>query len=144
MSDSKSPDDPAHGLANGKSQFTITFQPFTAAHQAALAPNPALGIVRATLTRIGHRWHNAFNEVTIRKADDLFACAAQDGAFYDLVPKGAEITELTLELQFAESPEPHLVELKAQHGVMVQDPRDLERVLPFLVRRGFVLLNSSV
>lgn len=140
MSDLTSRADPAPGLASGN--FTITLQPFAAGRQAALAPDPALGIIKATLIKIGHRWHNAFNEVTIRMADDLFACAAQDGAVYDLLPKGVEITELTLEIQFAECPEPHLVKLKPPHGIILQHPHDLDRILSFLKRRGFLVTDS--
>ena len=141
MSDLTSRADPASGF--GYANFTLTLQPFTAGRQAALAPDPALGIVKATPIKICQRWHNALNEVIIRQADDLFACAAQDGSVYDLAPKGGELTELTLEIHFADCPEPHLVNLKPPRGLILQHPEDLERVLSFLKRRGFLVENSQ-
>ena len=105
---------------------------------AALAPEPSLGIVKVLLIQAGFRWHNAFNESTVRKADDLFACARQDGAYYDPIPKGAELTDVTLEFTLAGSPQPHSMKLEPPHGFVLEHPQDAERLTAFLRTRSFL------
>ena len=133
MSDSTSRPEPA----SGGGPFIVTLHPFTDSRQAALAPDPGVGVLTVKLVKIGQRWHNAFNEITIRQADDLFACAAQEGACYDLLPEGAEIIELTLEIQAAGVSEPLLVALKPPDGLSLQN-QELDRIVPFLKGRGFL------
>ena len=127
----------APALGHVAGPFLITLCPLLAHGQAALAPDLAAGVLKVALAQIVVSWHNAFNEITIRRADDLFACAARDGRFYDLIPKGAELVQATLNVQLAESPGPHLVNLTPPHTLAFQDAQDAARILPLLTRRGF-------
>jgi len=128
------PDPPAEP----RSKLIVTLAPLRENGPAALAPAPELGILQAVLVEQGLSWHNAFNELTIRAADDLFACAAQDGAWYDATPKGAELIEARIELYLTDATEPRWVELKPPNGLLLQCAQDRERVLRFLTARGFV------
>jgi hypothetical protein len=100
-----------------------------------LAPDPALGIAKVLWVKAGFRWHNAFNESTVRKADDLFACSLQDGGDDDPVPTGADLTAVTLEFYLAGGSDAHWVELTPPQCLVFQYPEDQERVLEFLKRR---------
>ena len=62
------------------------------------------------LCLVATRWHNAFNELTIRMADDLFACAAREGRNYDPFPKGGELVQVTLNVELVGSDRPHPVQ----------------------------------
>src|SRR5690349_13316542 len=86
---------PTSSPASGgeKIKFIFNLKPLLNDGPAALAPDPSLNIDKVVLVSTVHAWHNAFNESTVRRADDLFACAAQDGAYYDAIPKGAELAE---------------------------------------------------
>ena len=116
-----------------------TLEPLLAEGQAALALHPADTISGATLTATVVVWHNAFNEVTIRKADDLFACAAMNGHCYDPIPKGAELAQATLELQFTDKIGPSTIQILPPHTLNLRDPAEAPRVLAWLRRRGFCL-----
>jgi hypothetical protein len=129
---------PVPGGGPAELNFAVTLQPFTDLGPAALPADDALGIVRVTLTRVDQRWNNAFNEVTIRKAEDLFACAARDGACFEPAPKGAVLAEAALEIQFIELPEPHQVTLKPPHSLLVEHPADFARVVEYLSKNGFI------
>jgi hypothetical protein len=118
-------------------KLTLTLEPLRTDGQAALAPDTSAGIVYIALCKVVLLWHNAFNEVTIRQADDLFACAAKNGRFYDPIPKGADLAQATLDIQFAESPEPHTLDIIPPHSLTFQNPADAPRLLPLLARRGF-------
>jgi hypothetical protein len=115
----------------------LTLEPLRTDGPAALAPDFEAGILHIALSRVVLRWRNAFNEVTIREADDLFACAAQSGRYYDTIPKGALLAQATLDFRFADIPEPHSVEIAPPHTLKFQKPADAPRVLPLLARRGF-------
>ena len=111
----------------------ITLTPLASAGRAALARDPALGITAALLTRLEKRWHNAFNQVTVHRAYDLFACGD-----FNLIPKGAELVEAVLEIHLAGSAEPAIVLLKPPHLLRVQPPEQDSKVVAFLAARGFV------
>jgi hypothetical protein len=117
--------------------LTLTLDPLLSDGQAALAPDISAGITHIALRQVVVLWHNAFNEVTIRKADDLYACAAKEGKYYDPIPKGGDLIEATLDIQFAGLRGPHAVDITPPHTLKLQDPRDAPRILPLLARRGF-------
>ena len=137
MSDAKCRPEPAPGLA-GRA-FTLTLSPLSAPGRASLAPDPSLGISRVSLVELAKRWPNAFNQVTIRRADDLFACAELARAGCDALPQGAEAIEATLEFECAGAPEPRRVTLKPPRTLVLEPPGDNQWVLDFLVRRGFLV-----
>ena len=117
--------------------FLISLCPLLAHGQAALAPDLAAGVLKVALCQIVVAWHNAFNEITIRRADDLFACVTRDGRVYDLIPKGADLVQATLSVQLADSPGPHLINITPPRTLAFQNAQDAARLLPLLTRRGF-------
>lgn len=121
----------------GSLSLRVSLAPLLTHGQAALAPDLASGILKMVLSQIILLWHNAFNEVTIRRADDLFACAAREGRLDDPIPKGAELVQATFDVQFIDSPKPHAVNLAPPNSVTFQNPEDAPRLLPLLARRGF-------
>ena len=139
-----SPERTTSALASGGENFKFIFNllPLLSDGPASLAPEPGLNIDKVLLVTTVHAWHNAFNESTMRRADDLFACAAQDGAYYDTIPKGAELAEATFDFRFAGCDEPHLVEIKVPSTLILRHPEDAERVLEFLCRRKFATRQS--
>jgi hypothetical protein len=118
------------------SEIALTLHPLFDG-QAALAPFLRAGILNIALSKIVTAWHNAFNEVTTREADDLFACAVSDGKYYDPIPKGAELIQATFQVQFVDSPEPHAVDITPPHTLKLQHPDDAPRILLLLAQRGF-------
>ena len=135
MAASSIPSQPNNG--GSPEQHNLTLEPLRTEGQAALAPDVAAGIVSIVLSEIVVFWRNAFNEVTIRQADDLFACAARDGRYYDIIPKGAHLARATLDVQFAESPVPRAVKIVPPHTLIFQSPSDAPRIVALLARRGF-------
>ena len=132
------PPSPAGSLSSTIVVPYLTLAPLRSEGPAALVPDETSGVVRAVLIQTAQRWHNAFNEVTIRKADDLFACAAQDGPYYDAIAKGAELIEATIDFYFTDRSGPHPVELHPPHTLIVTDPAEAPPVVAFLARRGFL------
>ena len=105
---------------------------------AALVPAPDLGIGAVYLVEAVHRWFNAYNLKTSRRADDLFAASARFSDISELFPKGAELLTLTLEFIFENTPEPCRVVLEPPGRLLVQNRDFAERIEVFLARRGLV------
>ena len=117
--------------------FIVSLVPLLTNGQAALAPDLSAGVFRMHLCLVATRWHNAFNELTIRMADDLFACAAREGRNYDPFPKGGELVQVTLNVELVGSDRPHPVQIVPPDTLTFQNPEDAARILPLLERRGF-------
>lgn len=115
----------------------VSLLPLLTNAPAALAPDVAAGVFRMHLCLTATRWHNAFNELTIRVADDLMACAAGEGGSYDPIPKGGELVQATLNVELVGSPRPHTVQIVPPCTLTFQSPEDAARILPLLERRGF-------
>jgi len=126
------------------SDLHLTLSPLFTNGRAALVPDVSAGILHIALREVALLSHNAFNEETIIKADDLFACAAQNGRYYDPFPKGAEMVRARLDIQFEESPEPCWMEIIPPHTLTLQDPHDAPRVLLLLARRGFRICQNLI
>ena len=115
----------------------FTLEPFQLHGREAIAPDPSIQIVGIFLTKLIVKSRNAFNQVTILIADDLFACAACGGQFYDPIPKNEQLCEAALDILYEGSPEPHAIEIAPPDTLRLQNPADASRILRFLVRRGF-------
>jgi hypothetical protein len=135
MSNQPLPAQSVSGVAGA--ELNLTLYPLLDAGQTALAPDRETFVLNIALTRVVLRWRNAFNEMTIRKADDLFACAAVNGNYYDPVPKGADLVQATLSVQFSDAAEPRTVDIIPPHTLTLQNPADAPRILRLLARRGF-------
>ena len=126
------------------SDLHLTLSPLFTNGPAALVPDASAGILHIALREVALLSHNAFNEETIIKADDLFACAAHNGRYYDPFPKGADMVRARLDIQFEESPEPCWMEIIPPHTLTLQDPHDAPRVLLLLARRGFRICQNLI
>jgi hypothetical protein len=116
----------------------VSFGRIQADGPAVLAPAPDLGIAAVFLVEAVHRWFNAYNLKTSRRADDLFAASARFPDVSELFPKGAELLTLTLELIIENSPEPCRVVLEPPDRLLVQNGDFADRIETFLTRRGLV------
>jgi hypothetical protein len=134
------PDDSSDALSApgaADAQLELTLQPLVARGPAALGPDAETHVAGIVLSGTAVNWHNAFNEMTVRIADDLFACAARDGNYYDPLPKGGELVRATFDVLFEDAREPHWVEIIPPHTLRLQDPADAVRIVSLLTRRGF-------
>jgi hypothetical protein len=122
--------------------YHLTLTPLLNLGPAALIPDAAVGVVNMTLRKVVLIWNNAFHEETTRKADDLFACAASNGKYYDAIPKGAELASAAFDIQFEDSPEPHSIEIAPPSTLLLQKPSDAPRIQVLLMRRGFRVLQN--
>jgi len=122
----------------------LTLTPLFTNGPAALVPDASTGIIVIALTELGLLWHNAFNEEIIIKADDLFACAANNGRYCDPIPKGADMVRARFDIQFEESHRPCWLEIIPPHTLTLQDPHHTARVLQLLARRGFRICQNLI
>jgi hypothetical protein len=122
----------------------LTLHPLHTNGRSALLPDASAGIIYIALTELGLLWHNAFNEEIIIKADDLFACAANNGRYCDPIPKGADVVRARFDIQFEESPGPCWMEIIPPHTLTLQDPHDAPRILMLLARRGFRICQNLI
>ncbi len=136
MSDPSSPENPdsdSHDSAR-----RVSFGRIQEDGAATLAPAPDLGIEAVFLVEAVHRWFNAYNLKTSRRADDLFAASARFPEISELFPKGAELLSLTLEVMIENTPEPCRVVLEPPDRLLVQNRDFADRIETFLTRRGLV------
>ncbi len=64
------------------------------------------GILKTSLCEIETVGDNSFHEVTVRRADDIFACAATEGTFSSPIPATGRITRAVFSMRLADSPLP--------------------------------------
>jgi len=129
-------------LQYNMNDYHLTLTPLLNLGPAALIPDATVGVVNITLRKVVLTWNNAFHEETTRKADDLYACAASNGKYYDAIPKGAELVSAAFDIQFEDSPEPHSIEIAPPSTLRLQKPSDAHRILLLLMRRGFRVLQN--
>jgi hypothetical protein len=122
----------------------LNFDPLLSGGPAALAPDLEASVQSMALSGVYLRWPNAFNEITIRKADDLYACAAAHGHYYDPIPKGADLIRAAFNVQFIDAARPRAMEIIPPHTLALEDPADAPRILQLLARRGFSTIHKLV
>jgi hypothetical protein len=130
---SENPDSDSHESLN-----RVSFDPIKADGAGSLSPAPDLGIGAVFLVEAVHRWFNAYNLKTSRRADDLFAASSRFPELSELFPKGAELLTLTLEFMIENRPEPCRVVLEAPDRLVVQNRDCAVRIVSFLTRRGLL------
>src|SRR5438105_569665 len=95
---------------SARSQFTL--EPLRTDGPDSLTAQDLPGITRIELCEIEILWDNAFHEATIRRSDNIFACALADGACYDPIPEGCILVHATFHVHFADSPDPREVDIR--------------------------------
>src|SRR5262249_46096252 len=97
------------------------------------------GIHKVMLLEIEAAWDNEFQAAIVRKADDLFGCAAAEQGSYDPIPMGGRLVQAVLHVQFATSAEPQLVRIRPPGTLEVGPACNLPVLEGWLGKRGFRL-----
>ena len=92
-----------------------TLAPLVALGADALAPDLGLGIKGVFLQELGIRWDNVFQQVEVRRASDVFRCAAAAGSPYDTLPPGAPLMYAVLRFHVTGAGEPYFAEIWPPH-----------------------------
>jgi len=125
------------------SPYDINLEIFRTHRQDALASDGTDHIRKARLTEIEGVDDTEHNHSTIVKADDIFACAKEDGNDLASPLPDGRLIHATLVFEFDDSLAPHRVEVSPPHTIKYQDQADAPRVLSFLARQGLLLLRQA-
>jgi hypothetical protein len=119
---------------------TLTLDPLRTEGPDSLTPSDDdTAIIAVKLRSIGLLTPNAFHEVTIKSADDLFLCAAATGRQRSLFPAGAELLHATLAFLFKGSLTPHTVQISPPANLTFECPDDEPRISCFLAHHHFTI-----
>ena len=88
------------------------------------------------MREIAIAWETFPHELTIRKADDVFACPDAD-ARYDPIPKTGTLIYAVFDCVFPDSPKPRPVEIHPPRTLKLSRPADAKALQPWLSKRGF-------
>jgi hypothetical protein len=122
-------------------QGLYTLAPLLELGAAALAPDPALGIKGVSLRELGIGWENVFQEVVVRRASDVLACAAAAGSWYDPLPPGARLVCAVFRFHVTGAGIPYLAEIWPPHILTLSPAYAAEPMKRWLAARGFVLIQ---
>jgi hypothetical protein len=125
-------------------QSVYTLDPLVALGQDALAPDPALGIKGIFLQELGIGWENVFQEVVVRRASDVFACAAAAGAWHDTLPPGSRLVCAVLRFHLTGAGQPYFAEIWPPHILTLTPAYAAEPLKGWLAARGFALTGGAV
>jgi len=115
----------------------LTLQPLRTDGPDALDPEGINGITKITLREIEVAYDNVFHEVLIRKADDVFDCAAAAGGHYDPIPANGTLTHAVFEIQFADSAQPRAVVIRPPDTLTLGPGCNSDLVESWLTKRCF-------
>jgi hypothetical protein len=122
----------------------FTLDPLRTDGPDSLVPNDDdTAIIAVKLRRIELAIPNAFHEVTIKSADDLFRCAAATGRQRNLFPVGAELLRVTLAFLFKGSLTPHTVQIAPPANLILECPDDEPRISRFLSQHRFTVAKAA-
>src|SRR5205814_2208031 len=96
----------------------VTLDPLRTLGPDALDTQALPGILKITLREIEITSDNAFHEITVHRADDLFGCAAAEGPDYGPIPSTGIITRALFDIQFVGSSNPISVQICAPDVVI--------------------------
>ena len=114
-----------------------TLEPLRADGPAALDTDGIPGISEIVLREIEWAWDNGHHEVVIRKADDIFAAAADRDPERDAIPQGARLVRAKLDFYFGDSSKARWVEIRPPNILKVARYCDVCLVHQWIVARGF-------
>ena len=127
-----SPHSPQPGL--------YTLDPLVALGADALAPDPALGIKGVFLQELGISWDNVFQEVVVRRASDVFGCAAA-GSCHDTLPPGARLVYAVLRFHVTGAGQLYFAEIWPPHILTLSPAYAAEPMKRWLAARGFARIG---
>jgi hypothetical protein len=117
--------------------FTYTLEPLRTDGPDALTPEPSEGITAVRLRQLEVSWDDLFKRILIIKSDDLFNSTTADGD-PNPIPHGPNLTQATIEIQFADSTAPESVEIRPPKVLKCDYPRDTTRIKAFLSKHHFL------
>jgi hypothetical protein len=114
-----------------------TLNPLVALGADALAPDPALGIKSVFLEELGIGWENVFQEIIVRRASDVFGCAAAAGSWADTLPPKARLVCAVLRFHLTGAGQPCLAEIWPPHILTLSPAYAAEPIKSWLAAHGF-------
>ena len=117
----------------------VTLSPLRTLGRDALKTEGLPAISKIILITIEITFGNAFNEIGIRKADDIFGCAVAEGEKDEPIPKAGTLTRAIFEIHFIDSPKPRVAEIHPPHTLKLARGSDAEILKPWLASQGFAL-----
>ncbi len=104
----------------------LDLEPLRSLGSDALDTTGFPAIIKIILREIEITWDNAFHEVTVRRADDLFDSASVKGPAADPIPPTGRITRAVFIVYFADSPYPVTVQISTPDRVTLNPGHDTE------------------
>ncbi len=121
-----------------------TLDPLVALGADALASNPALGIKGVVLQELGIGWDNVFQEILLRRASDVFRCAAAGGSWCDTLPPGARLVCAVLRFHLTGAGQPYLAEIWPPYILTLTPAYAAEPMKCWLAAHGFVVAARAI
>jgi hypothetical protein len=120
-----------------------TLDPLVKLGADALTPDPALGIKDVFLQELGIGWDNVFQEIVVRRASDVFRCAAAAGSWHDTVPPGARLVCAVLRFHLTGAGQPYFAEIWPPHILTLTPAYAAEPMKCWLAAHGFALTGGA-
>ena len=117
----------------------MTLEPLRAEGPDALSTDGLDELSRVVLVEIEAAWDNEFRSVIVRKADDIFACAAAEEGAYDPIPKYGRLVQAVFMLEYEDGAEPQFVQVRPPAAVTISDNCDVTGLESWLLKSGFAL-----
>jgi hypothetical protein len=115
----------------------LTLEPLRALGPDALDTQAVPGIAKITLREIEITSENAFHEITIRRADDLFECAAAEGPDCQPIPATGLITRAVFDIEFVGSPNPVPLQISTPDVIIFPAACPVQLIQRWLRQRRF-------
>ena len=116
---------------------SLTLEPLRTHGADALDTTHLPAIIRIVLREIEITWTNVFHRITICRADDLFDCTDEQGLRGNPIPESGILIRAVFDVQFADSPIPRPVEIRAPHILKLVRGSDADLLEPWLIKSGF-------
>jgi hypothetical protein len=115
-----------------------TLDPLVRLGADALPPDLALSIRGVYLQELGIGWNNLHQEIIVRRASDVFACAAAAGSWYDIVPPGARLIYAVLRFHLTGAGKPYFAEIWPPHILTLTPPYAADPMKRWLIAHAFI------
>jgi hypothetical protein len=132
---------PQHSAVSQHVVYTLA--PLAALGPDALRPDPDSGIKKVCLQELGIGYENLFQEVIVRRASDLYACAAAAGSWYDTLPRGARPLWAVLRFHLEGQSQGCLAEIWPPRILTISPEPAAGAVESWLSARGFALAEEE-
>jgi hypothetical protein len=120
----------------------VTLEPLRAEGPDALSTDGFEEISRIVLVEIEVAWDNEFRSAAVRKADDIFGCAAAEEGAYDPIPREGRLVQAIFALECNNIAEPQYVQVRPPGAVTVSENCDVTGLERWLLKSGFALPHA--